>query len=137
PGGWRVFIASRPEGKGAFGEPKVIEELPAGFHHATVTSDGRVMFLQGPLANNRWGLFRSKRSRKPGASWSAWSAPEELTILNSPAEDAAMGDMSPCLTRDDRRLYFSSDRKGGKGGRDLWVINAPALISAVLKGKSK
>jgi hypothetical protein len=136
PDGWRVFSAARPESKGAFGEPKLMEELPAGFHHATVTTDGRTMFLQGPLANDRWGLFRSRRTRS-GSRWSPWSAPEELSMLNSPPEDAPVGDMSPSLSRDDRRLYFSSDRRGGKGGRDLWMINAPGLISATLKTKPK
>jgi hypothetical protein len=134
--GWRVFVASRPESKGAFGEPKLVDDLPAGFHHATITSDGRTMFLQGPLAGDRWGLFRSRRTRKAGG-WTPWSEPQELSMLNSPAEEAPVGDMSPCLSRDDRRLYFSSDRKGGKGGRDLWMINAPGLISAALKTKPK
>jgi hypothetical protein len=134
--GWRVWIAQRPESKGSFGEPKCVEELTAGFHHATVTNDGRTMFLQGPLANDRWGLFRSKRSRS-AKGWSPWSEPEALSMLNSPPDEAPTGDMSPSLSRDDRRLYFSSDRRGGKGGRDLWMINAPGLISATLKNKSK
>ncbi|HLN31474.1 MAG TPA: hypothetical protein VK395_27280 [Gemmataceae bacterium] len=134
--GWRIFVAPRPDGKGAFAEPKLIEELAPGFHHATLASDGRTMFLQGPLANDRWGLFRSKRTKKMG-SWSRWSDPEELTNLNSPADEAPTGDMSPSLSRDDRKLYFSSDRRGGKGGRDLWMINAGGLINLVLKDKAK
>jgi hypothetical protein len=125
--GWRIFVARRNTGSGPFEKPTLIKEIPAGFCHATLTRDGKTMILQGPLANNRWGLFRSKLVRKEQAS--EWSAPEELTNLNSTPEEAMIGDVSPSLSRDDLKLYFVSDRKGGKGGKDLWVINAPALIS--------
>ena len=119
--GWQVFVASRPpaakgQPKGAFGEPKLVKELPVGFHHATLTRDRQTMYLQGPLENNRWGLFRSRRAgvKLP------WGKPQLLEGLSHP--QAATGDMSPCLSRDASKLYFSSDRPGGKGGRDLWVI---------------
>jgi WD40-like Beta Propeller Repeat len=129
--GWRILVARRGTDSGPFEKPTSLNELPPGFHHATLTKDGKTMILQGPLANNRWGLFRSKLVRKDKSS--EWSAPEELTNLNSTAEEAATGDMSPSLSRDDLRLYFVSDRKGGKGGKDLWVINAPALISGTIR----
>jgi WD40-like Beta Propeller Repeat len=130
--GWRLFVAGRKGRAGAFEEPKVIKELPADFYHATLTSDGRTMFLQGPLPNHRSGLYRCKRSRS-GERWTAWSQPEALEPLNSLPEQAPRGDVSPSLSRDDLRLYFASDRRGGKGGLDLWVINAPSLISGVWK----
>jgi hypothetical protein len=119
--GWRVYLARRPaaaqgQPKGAFGEPKLVEELPAGFHHATLSRDGRTMVLQGPLENNRWGLFRTRRVGPK----TAWAKPELLEHLNHP--QAPTGDVSPCLSRDGAKLYFASDRPGGKGGRDLWVI---------------
>jgi hypothetical protein len=129
--GWRVWKASRPAANNAFGPPGPVRELPAGFHHATLSPDGKTMFLQGQLEKNRTGLFRSKRSRLT-SGLSSWSDPQALTGLNSPAGEAPIGDMSPCLSRDGKKLYFSSDRRGGKGGRDLWVINAPSLIDAVL-----
>ena len=74
------------------------------------------MYLQGPLDKERWGLFRSKRA-KAGA---AWSKPEPLSNLNHP--EATRGDMSPCLSADGNRLYFASDRPGGKGGLDIWYV---------------
>ncbi len=119
--GWRLFVAGRPKGKGAFGEPTLIQELPTGFHHATLTRDGRTMFLQGPLDKQRWGLFRSTRA----SHQAAWSEPVLLDELNSP--EAPVGDASPSLSRDDAKLYFSSDRPGGKGGRDLWVVDTRRL----------
>lgn len=132
--GWRVLVARRQGRAGAFGAPKPVAELPAGFRHATLSSDGRTMFLQGPLPGGRWGIFRCKRSHGLHG-WSRWSQPAALEGLNSPPEEAPQGETSPCLSRDDRRLYFASDRKGGKGGRDLWVVNAPGLIAGILEAK--
>lgn len=118
--GWRVFVASRKEVTGAagFGEPKMLDS-PAGFHHATLTPDGRTMYLQGPLEKGRWGLFRSAHAA------TGWTKPEPLDDLNN--ADGKTGDRSPCLTRDGFWLYFASDRPGGKGGLDLWMVRVSDL----------
>jgi hypothetical protein len=114
--GWRVYVARRKEATGAagFGDPELVKELSAGFHHATLTPDGKTMYLQGPLEKERWGLYRSVR----GAD--GWGKPEALDELNS--ADGATGDRSPGLSRDGTMLYFASDRPGGKGGLDLYVV---------------
>lgn len=119
--GWRVYFSTRnnPKTAAGFGEPKAIEELPAGFHHATLTRDGRTMYLQGPLEKNRWGLFVSVKSNN-----GKWGNPEPLAI-NSP--DAPTGEVSPCLSRDGSILYFASDRPGGKGKLDLYAIPTAKL----------
>lgn len=118
--GWRVGVAFRPGGYGQWENAKLVE-LPAGFHHPTLTSNGLVMYLQGPLENNRSGLFVTRRANFKAA----WSKPEPLTGLNHP--DGSMGDMSPCLSSDGNFLYFSSDRPGGKGGIDIWMISTGQL----------
>jgi peptidoglycan-associated lipoprotein len=46
-----------------------------------------------------------------------WSNPERLAISDSVAWDG-----SPCFSSDDRTLYFSSNRRGGKGGLDLYRV---------------
>lgn len=119
--GWRLLVSSRPGKTGAFGEPQLVKELPAGFHHATLSRDGRTMVLQGPLEKGRWGLFRTTRANAA----SPWAEPVPLDALNSP--DAPTGDTSPCLSADGGMLYFASDRPGGKGGRDLWAIDTALL----------
>jgi hypothetical protein len=119
--GWRVFVSKRASAMGpqGFGEPVLLEDLPPGFHHATLMPDGKTMYLQGPLGRGRWGLFASTRSAN------AWNKPEPLENLNDP--ESSSGDRSPSLSRDGTRLYFASDRKGGKGGLDLWVIDTASL----------
>src|SRR5262249_38448955 len=119
--GWRVFVTSRTQttGTAGFGEPKEVD-LPADFHHATLTPDGKTMYLQGPLEKGRWGLFRSTATGKEG-----WSKPEPLDDLNN--EEGPTGDRSPSLSRDGSLLYFASDRPGGKGGLDLWYAPTAQL----------
>jgi WD40-like Beta Propeller Repeat len=114
--GYRVFAATRKSATGGqgFEDPVPVEDLPTDFHHATLTPDGKTMYLQGPLEKSRWGLFVSTNSEK------TWSKPEPLDLVND--DTGPTGDRSPCLSRDGLTLYFASDREGGKGGLDLYSI---------------
>ncbi|MEY3646648.1 MAG: hypothetical protein RL127_1356 [Bacteroidota bacterium] len=85
--------------------------------NANFTHDGRKMvFARGNTgkkdASPDVDLFISS---KIGDSW---SIPERLAISDSIAWDG-----SPCFSSDDRTLYFSSNRRGGKGGLDLYRVN--------------
>ena len=122
--GWRVYVCKRQQATGAqgFGEAVLVEDLPPDFHHVTLTRDGKTMYLQGPLEKERTGLFTATKTAK------GWTKPEPLTMLNHP--EAAKGDRAPALSADGSMLYFASDRPGGKGGFDLWVVP-----TAQLKGK--
>jgi hypothetical protein len=119
--GWILFVARGPV-PGPIGGAKPVG-FPPGFHHASLSASGLLMYLQGPLDDGRTGLFHSKRT-KVGA---AWSDPEPLAMLNSP--EAKRGDMSPCLSSDGTRLFFASDRPGGAGGLDLWMVETAQLTS--------
>jgi hypothetical protein len=112
--GWKLFIANGPT-PGPIGKARPVG-FPAGFHHATLSQTALTMYLEGPLENDRTGLYRSKRT-KVGESW---SEPEPLKLVNN--SDGKRGDMSPCLSSDGSRLYFASDRPGGKGGLDIWYV---------------
>src|SRR5688572_377221 len=50
--------------------------------------------------------------------FSAWSAPVNLSRLNSPDND-----LSPFVSADGLSLYFATTRPGGAGGEDLWVAH--------------
>jgi hypothetical protein len=113
--GWMQFVANGPV-PGPIGKSKAVGFAP-NFHRATVAGkDGLTMYLQGPLDKDRLGIFRSKRE-KVGEEW---SKPEPVTALNHP--ESNKGDMQPALSFDGVRLYFVSDRPGGKGGLDIWVV---------------
>jgi hypothetical protein len=113
--GWVLFVANGPV-PGPIGKAKAVGFAP-NFHRATIAgTDGLTMYLQGPLDKDRLGIFRSKRA-KVGEEW---SKPEPVTALNHP--ESMKGDMQPALSLDGVRLYFVSDRPGGKGGLDIWVV---------------
>jgi len=79
-----------------------------GYHHATLSPDGKTMYLQGPLEKDCWGLLSRSSDGK------TWSKPVALEELND--SEGKIGDRSPNLSRDGKFLYFASDRPGGKGG---------------------
>ncbi len=116
--GWKLFVVS-----GAVpGQVKAKEVgFPADFHRATTFGASLTMYLQGPLEDGKIGIFRSKRAKLGDA----WSKPDPVTALNHP--DSKKGDMQPALSTDGLRLYFVSDRPGGKGGLDIWYVTTAQL----------
>lgn len=119
-GSWRVYRSTRTTATGPGGWQKATKvDLPLDYHHATLTPDGKTMYLQGPLDKKRWGLFVATRTAK------GWSKPQPLDMLNDTS--GKIGDRSPNLSRDGSLLYFASDRKGGKGGMDVYVVKTSLL----------
>lgn len=118
----RVAFATRKtiDGPRGFEEPKIIDELPEGYSHATLSPDGATMYLQGPREGGGTALYRS---RKAGT---VWGKPSALKSLNHPE---SKWDGAPNLSRDGASLYFSSDRPGGKGGLDIYVIPVASIKS--------
>ncbi|MFT6882620.1 MAG: OOP family OmpA-OmpF porin [Marinoscillum sp.] len=80
----------------------------------SISADGNILIFtacEGRKVIGNCDLFITKRTG------GRWSEPENLgAVINSPYWDS-----QPSLSADGRTLYFSSNRPGGFGKRDLWV----------------
>ena len=81
----------------------------------TVSSDGDWMIFAGNF-HRGYGDFDLYISY---ATPQGWSEPENL----GPNINSGYWDSSPSLSPDNRVLYFSSNRPGGMGGKDLYMSN--------------
>jgi hypothetical protein len=117
--GWKLFVAHGPV-PGPIGKAKEVG-FDEGFHRAAIGGNGLTMYLQGPLEKDKIGIFRSKRAKVGDP----WSRPEAVKALNH--SESKKGDMQPAVTIDGTRLYFVSDRPGGKGGLDIWFVPTASL----------
>jgi hypothetical protein len=120
--GWRIGHA-RGDAPRSF-ENVTLLDFPPGFSHATVSKDGMLMILQGPIEEKKLGLFASKRSGRSAP----WGKPQPIVGLNSKL--STKGDCTPSLSADGMFLYFASDRPGGKGGLDLYFVSTSELKKA-------
>ncbi len=111
-----LFISWRSEDTDSWGQAVPIArgagEYNEGAH--AISADGRVMAY---TACNRRDAVGScdiymMILREDGS----WTRPANLQAINTPAWEG-----QPALSSDGRTLYFSSDRTGGLGKRDIWV----------------
>lgn len=81
---------------------------------STISADGRTLIFTSCEEENSMGSCDLFISFKNGESW---TKPRNLgQTVNS-----IYWDSQPSLSADGRILYFSSNRPGGQGGRDLWM----------------
>jgi outer membrane protein OmpA-like peptidoglycan-associated protein len=80
---------------------------------ASLSADGRTLVFTACQGRKGFGSCDLYVSRKTGNDW---SNPENLgSTINTRYYES-----QPALSADGRRLYFISDRPGGKGRRDIW-----------------
>ena len=80
----------------------------------TVSADGEWMIFAGNIPGKTYGNYDLYISYYTP---NGWSEPENMgETINS-----EFWESSPCLSPDKRALYFSSNRPGGFGGKDLYV----------------
>lgn len=110
-----VFVANRVnEERFEFSEGKSLSDNinKAGEHEAplSISYDNSMLFLY--LSSNKQSedIFYSQRIND-----STWSKPREAKGINTPYWEG-----HAVLAPDGRTLYFSSDRPGGFGGRDIY-----------------
>jgi peptidoglycan-associated lipoprotein len=94
-----------------------------GMHDASpaFTNEGRTMVFARSNSGKKTGrqdvdLFVSNFKTN------LWSEPTMPTSIN----DDAAWDATPAFSLDGRTLYFSSDRRGGQGGNDIWKTTLDA-----------
>ncbi|TGD78038.1 OmpA family protein [Hymenobacter wooponensis] len=93
---------------------------------ATYTPDGKMMVFarsnsgskKGYLSVDLWVAYNKN---------GAWTEPEILRVVNSSTAD----DFAPSFSPDGKTLYFTSTRKGGLGGNDLYksTMETPGRFS--------
>ncbi len=114
--GWQQMVAKRVKGSGTegnFDAPEPLKDLPIGFHHATTTPLGNLMFLEGISEDGRLEIFSCTKTLSGG-----WSKP--IAVSNLKNSTGKIGTKSPSLSKDGLKLYFASDRAGGQGGLDIY-----------------
>jgi hypothetical protein len=92
-------------------EPTSISSINTNGHDATVyiSHDGQKLFIYRNVGVGSGDIFMSKLD---GANW---GIPEKVKGINSNFWEGSV-----CLSPDEKTIYFSSDRQGGVGGRDIY-----------------
>ena len=82
----------------------------------TISTDGKLLFFTACTRNDGRGSCDIYFSRNKGG---VWSDPQNVgEPVNSPAWES-----QPSISANGEILYFASNRKGGKGGMDIWKCN--------------
>ncbi|MEP1093580.1 MAG: OmpA family protein [Cyclobacteriaceae bacterium] len=92
--------------------PRINSPLNEGA--CTISADGKVMIFTSCDKRDSFGSCDLYISRKTGAQW---SKPRNL----GKSVNSQYWESQPSLSADGKTIYFSSNRPGGQGGRDLWV----------------
>ena len=91
-----------------------------------LSADGKLLFFTACDRNTGIGSCDIYWSRKIHGTW---STPEALPEpINSYYWDA-----HPSISADNKKLYFSSNRNGGCGGKDLYVANVELTERCIIK----
>lgn len=110
-----IYNSSRPEADIWTPAQNIGAPVNTTTHDATVSisSDGKTMIIYRTNSNLTGGdLYFTEKSGE------GWSDPEMFgKEINSPYQEA-----SACYSPDKKTLYFSSNRPGGFGGKDIYRV---------------
>lgn len=119
-----VYVSDIPAG-GEFGIPANVVELNSPYNESCfwVRDDGLEIFFSSTRAAlnsnlDSTDLWVSTRD----SIFDTWSAPSRLSI-----NTAGLLDVNPNLSSDWQTMYFTSNRPGGHGGRDIYVTTRRRL----------
>jgi Tol biopolymer transport system component len=83
-----------------------------------ISHDGQKLFIYRNVGVGSGDIFMSKLD---GANW---GIPEKVKGINSNFWEGSV-----CLSPDEKTIYFSSDRQGGQGGRDIYYRTINCLMA--------
>jgi len=106
-----VFISYKND-SGQWQKPQPIDAINTVGHDAvmSISHDGQKLYIYRNVGLGNGDIFVSH------LKGTQWSDPEKVKGINSTFWEGSI-----CFTPDEKYLYFSSERPGGVGGRDIWV----------------
>jgi Tol biopolymer transport system component len=124
---WDLWSTTRAADSDPWGQPvklELVSNRQGGDVSPSLSADGRLLFFsdahRGAVRPGGYGSADIWVTRR-ATILDPWDAPVNLgSRINTSAID-----WCPCFSADERTLYFSSNRPGGLGGRDIW--QAPIL----------
>jgi Tol biopolymer transport system component len=121
-GDYDIYLSTLSD-DGAFGPAVLVPELssPQRDAHPTIRRDGLEIFLASNRPGSAGGIDLWVSARP--TTRDAWSTPLNL----GPTVNTVADERAPYLSADGERLYFTSDRPGGFGGNDFYVITRNRL----------
>ena len=107
------YMSERKDGK--WTKRKPVKSLNTAFNEGAqcISADGKWMFFtacgkKGGMGScDIWFSYRTENG---------WSKP----VNPGPPVNTSFWESQPSFSSDGKTLYFASNRKGGKGGRDIW-----------------
>ncbi len=116
------LFQSRMDVKGVWSEPVLLDDQDKGGINTEanngapmMTSDfTKLYFTRCPNVDGKKNGCQIYESRRSGRSWGE----PELVPLGLDSSEAVG---HPTLSKDEMVIYFSSNRPGGMGGKDIWV----------------
>ncbi len=109
-----VYMSENKNGK--FGKAQNISNLNKKYHDAAaaLSSDGNLLLIYRDNTKTKGDLYQSKRNSKKDM----FPEPKKMNKnINSKFQETAA-----CITPDGNTMYFASDRPGGMGGLDIYVV---------------
>ena len=105
-----VMISTK-DSKNNWTEPTPIASINTNGHDAaiSISHDGQKLFIYRNIGAGNGDIFVSKLD---GLNW---RIPEKVKGINSNFWEGSV-----CLSPDEKLIYFSSERQGGFGGRDIY-----------------
>lgn len=102
------------------------ENVNSRFHEATVaiTNDGKTMYFTRVNLKNNKRLISDKEGTAHLKLYKATLENDEWTNIEElPFNSELFSTGHPALSPDNKKLYFVSDREGGKGQTDIYVVD--------------